>query len=179
MLCLCRKRSGRKEPTAMMTLTTLTTRIVLGLATFGFTGLLSATPAQAAPAGGKDRSELKAGRLCDKLACSADQKAKIRQIKVASNTPQHKAARDNLRALKLQRQAERSKPAPDARTLTGLDAQVTAQKAALHSQRDARNQQILALLSVDQKAKFQAHLAARQGGKHKRGNHGKHGKRPR
>ena len=158
---------------------TLTTRIVLGLATFGFTGLLSAAPVQAAPARGKDRSEVKGDRLCDKLACSTDQKAKIREIRLASKTPQHKAARDNLRSLKLQRQAERSKPAPDARTITALDAQITAQKASLQQQRDARHQQILALLTAEQKTKFQAHLAARHSGKHKHGKRGKHGKRPR
>jgi Spy/CpxP family protein refolding chaperone len=142
---------------------TLTTRILLGLATFGFTGLL-ASSAQAAPvAGGKDRAE----KLCSELACSADQKAKIKQIH-AGKAPQMKAAKDNLRSLRDQVRAELQKPSPDAKTINRLDAQIASQQTALHSQRRASQLQVLALLTPAQKTRFLAHDGKR-GGKGKRG----------
>lgn len=160
---------------------TLTTRIALGLASFGFASLLGVSPAQA---GGGDRGghktpEQKAERLCAKLACTAAQKAKIVEIKAAGRTPQSKAARDNLHGLKQQLRAERQKPSPDAKLITRLEAQVTAQKTALAGQRKAQQQKVLAVLNADQKAKFQAHLDARAkrhaDGKGKHGGKGKRG----
>ncbi len=164
----------------MTTLTTRTARtsrfssIMLGLATFGFIGLLGASPAQASPdRGGKDHAAAKADRLCKELSCTPDQKAKIQQIKAAGKTPQNKAAHEEMRALKDQLKAERSKSSPNAATITRLESQLGAKKAVMHSQREARQQQILAVLNADQKAKFQAHIEKRKadkGGKH-------HGKR--
>lgn len=154
---------------------TLTTRIALGLASFGFASLLGVSPAQAGGGHGQKTPEQRAERLCAKLACTAAQKAKIKEIKVASHTPQTKAARDNLRALKTQIRAERQKTSPDAAALARLEAQMTAQKAALKSQRQATQQRVLAVLNADQKAKYQAHLDARKDGKGKHGK-AKHGK---
>lgn len=158
-------------------MTTLTNRIALGLATFGIVGLLGASPAQAAQpqAGNKDRSEAKAGRMCARLACSATQKAKIQQIKARTGTPQQKAARDSLRKLQTQVRAELGKPSPDARAIERLDAQIAAQKAALHGQRRAAQLQILAVLDAGQRAKFLAKGDKRHG----KGKHGKGGKRQR
>ena len=149
-------------------MTTLTHRIALGLATFGFVGLLAGS-AQAAPtaAAGKDRSEAKAERMCAKLACTDAQKAKIKQIKTSGKTPQQKAARDSLRKLQDQVQAELRKPSPDARAIERLDAQIAAQKASLHSQRRASQLQILAVLTPDQRAKFLDHAGKRGKGKGK------------
>jgi Spy/CpxP family protein refolding chaperone len=160
-------------------MTTLTNRIVLSsfsslsIATFGLVALLAGS-AQAAPtAGGKDRSEAKGGRMCAKLACSDAQKAKIKQIRTSAKTPQQKAARDNLRKLHEQVQAELRKPSPDARAIERLDAQIAAQKTALHSQRRASQLQILAVLTPDQRAKFLDHAGKRGKGK---GGHRKGGK---
>ena len=153
-----------------MTMTTFISRIALGALTFGFVGLL-AGPAQAAP--GKDHSEAARDNMCAKLACTDAQKAKIEQIKASTRTPQHKAARDNLRKLQDQVQAELRRPSPDARAIERLDAQIAAQKTALHSQRRSIQLQILATLTPEQRSKFLAH--AERGGKGKRG-HGKAGK---
>jgi len=153
-------------------MTTLIHRIALSALTFGFVGLLAGS-AEAAPAGGahgKDRSEAKGDRLCAKLACTDAQKAKIKQIKASSKTPQHKAARDNLHKLQGQVQAELRKPSPDARAIERLDAQIAAQRTALHSQRRSHQLQILAALTPEQRSKFLAH--GERGGKGKAG-HGK------
>jgi len=154
-------------------MTTLIHRIALSALTFGFVGLLSGS-AEAAPTGGargKDRSEAKGDRLCAKLACTDAQKAKIKQIKASSKTPQHKAARDNLHKLQGQVQAELRKPSPDARAIERLDAQIAAQRTALHSQRRSHQLQILAALTPEQRSKLLAH--GERGGKGKPG----HGKR--
>lgn len=151
---------------------TLTTRIALGLASFGFASLLGVSPAQAG-GGGHKTPEQRAERLCAKLACTSAQKAKIKEIKAAAHTPQTKAARDNLRGLKQQLRAERQKPSPDAKAIARLEAQFTAQKAALKSQRQAHQQKVLAVLDADQKAKYQAHLDAK-GKRHGKGGKGKH-----
>jgi len=153
-------------------------RIALSALTFGFVGLLTGS-AQAAPtdARGQDHSEARGDRMCARLACTDAQKEKIKQIKASTKTPQHKAARDNLRTLQGQVQAELRKPSPDARAIERLDAQIAAQKTALHSQRRSHQLQILATLSPEQRSKLLAH-AERRGkgkGKGKRG-HGKHGK---
>jgi len=161
----------------MTTLTTLSTRIALnsfGLATFALVGLLAGS-AEAAPArgaGGKDRTEAKANHMCAKLACTDAQKAKIKQIKQSNKTPQQKAARDNMRKLQDQVQAELRKPSPDARAIERLDSQIAAQRTALHSQRRASQLQILAALTPEQRTKFLAHADKR--GKGKRGKGGKH-----
>jgi Spy/CpxP family protein refolding chaperone len=153
-----------KRPEGTTAMKTLTTRILLGLATFGFTGML-ASSAQAAPAAGdkQDRSE----RMCSKLACSADQKAKIKQIH-AGKAPQMKAAKDNLRALRDQVRAELQKPSPDAKLIANLDARIASQQTALHSQRRASQLQVLALLTPEQKTKFLAHDGKGKHGKGKR-----------
>lgn len=148
---------------------TLLTRLALTLATFGITGILHTSTAEAAPAGGKDRSAARADRMCARLACSPDQKAKIQAIKT-SKAPQMKAARDQLRALQAEVQAELQKPSPDARVIARIVAKIDSQRAALHSQRRAGQLQILALLTPDQRSKFLAH-----DGKGKRGGKG-HGK---
>ena len=156
-----------------MTMTTFISRIALSALTFGFVGLLAGS-AQAAPtdARGKDRSEAKGDRMCAKVACTDAQKAKIKQIKASSKTPQHKAARDNLRTLHHQVQAELRKPSPDARAIERLDAQIAAQKTALHSQRRSSQLQILATLTPEQRSKFLAH-AERSGKGKRKGGHGK------
>ncbi len=147
---------------------TLTTRIALALASFGFASLLGVSPAQAAPTrGGKDRTHAKGERMCAKLACSDAQKARIKEIKTAGQTPQSKAARDNLRTLREQVRAELRKPSPDPKTVARLDAQIATQKAALHSQHRARQLQILAVLSPEQKARFLDHAGKRGKGKGK------------
>lgn len=130
---------------------TLTTRIALSLATFGFASLLGITPAQAAqPAQGRaDKAE----RMCKKLDCTDAQRTQIKAIKDAK-APQMKAGRDNLRKLHAQVKAELRKPSPDAKAIERLDAEMAAQKAALHKQRRANQLQILALLKPDQKAKL-------------------------
>lgn len=153
----------------------LTTRLALSLATLGFASILGASPAQAAPAGGKDRSHAKGERMCARLACSDAQKAQIKQIKSAGKTPQAKAARDNLRSLREQLHTEQRKPSPDPATIARLDAQMQAQKTALRAQHQARQQQILAVLNPEQKAKFLEFAAKRKDGK--RGHGDKDGKR--
>ncbi len=151
-------------------MTTLTARITLALATFGFAGLITTRTAEAAPAGAKDPGAAKADRLCARLACSTDQKAKIQQIKV-SKAPQMKASRDQLRALQAQVQAELRKPSPDAKAIARIDAQIASQRAAMHSQRRAGQLQLLALLTPDQRTKLLDHAGKdRRGGK----GHGKH-----
>ncbi len=157
---------------------TLTTRIALSLATFGFIGLLGASQAQAGQHNGERRHGKmekadKSGRLCAKLACSDAQKTKIKAIKDAK-APQMKAARDNLRKLHAQLKVELHKPSPDVKVIERLDAEMAAQKAAVHKQRRASQLQVLALLGPDQKAKF-LDRSERGHGKHK--GHGKsHGK---
>lgn len=151
-------------------MTTLTARITLALATFGLAGMITTSTAEAAPAGARDRSAAKADRLCARLACSPDQKAKVQQIKV-SKAPQMKAARDQLRALQAQVQAELRRPSPDAKAIARIDAQIASQRAAMHSQRRASQLQLLALLTPDQRTKLLDHA-----GKHKRGGKG-HSKR--
>ncbi len=159
---------------------TLTTRIALSLATFGFVGLLGASQAQAGQHNGERRHDKsdKAGkldradkseRLCAKLACSDAQKTQIKAIKDAK-APQMKAARDNLRKLHAQIKVELRKPSPDVKAIERLDAEMAAQKAAVHKQRRAQQLQVLALLKPDQKAKF-LDRGERGHGKHK--GHGK------
>nr|WP_293174536.1 Spy/CpxP family protein refolding chaperone [Nannocystis sp.] len=138
---------------------TLTTRIALSLATFGFIGLLGASQAQAGQHNGERRTDNKmhkadkSERLCAKLACSDAQKTQIKAIKDAK-APQMKAARDNLRKLHAQLKVELHKPSPDVKVIERLDAEMAAQKAAVHKQRRASQLQVLALLKPDQKAKF-------------------------
>lgn len=148
---------------------TLLTRLALTLATFGITGIIHTSTAEAAPAGGKDRSAARGDRLCARLACSADQKAKIQAIKT-SKAPQMKAARDQLRALKAEVQAELRKPNPDAKAIARIDARIDSQRAALRSQRRAAQLQLLALLNPDQRSKLLAH-ADKRGGKGGKGQH--------
>lgn len=131
---------------------TLTTRIALSLATFGFASLLGISPAQAGQRGG-DHNVDKAERMCAKLACTDAQKTQIKAIK-AAKAPQMKAARDNLRKLHDQLKLELRKSTPDVKTIERLDAEMAAQKTAMHKQRRASQLQILALLKPDQKAKF-------------------------
>lgn len=163
----------------MNTMTTLTTRIALALATFSFAGLIHSSTAEAAPAERQDRGAGKGERMCARLACSPDQKAKIQQIK-ASKAPQLKAAREQMRTLRAQVQAELRKPSPDAKAIARLDAQIDAQRAAIHSQRRAGQLQLLALLTPEQKTKLLAAADQRRGKGHgKRGGHGQrrgHGK---
>ena len=137
---------------------TLITRIALSLATFGFVGLLGASQAQAGQHNGErghdnsgkaDKSE----RMCAQLACSDAQKTQIKAIKDAK-APQMKAARDNLRKLHAQLKVELHKPTPDVKAIERLDAEMAAQKAAVHKQRRQQQLQVLALLKPDQKAKF-------------------------
>jgi len=143
---------------------TLTTRIALSLATFGFVGLLGASPALAGQDGEGRRADRtdKAARMCAELACTDAQKAQIKSIKDAK-VPQMKAARDNLRQLHAQIKAELRKPSPDARTIERLDAEMAAQKAAVQKQRRAGQLQILALLKPDQKAKLLDRMERRHG----------------
>lgn len=145
---------------------TLTTRISLGLASLGLASMLGASPAHAGQGHGKSPAA-KVERLCAELACTPAQKAKLTEIKAQGRTPEHKAARENLHAMKRQLQAEREKPSPNARTIADLEAKITTQKAALKRQREANRQQMMAVLTPAQKAKFEAHLAA------KRERHGK------
>ena len=154
---------------------TLTTRIALSLATFGFASMLGMSQAQAAqPAG--DRHADKAERMCAKLACSDAQKAQIKAIRDA-RAPQMKAARDNLRKLHDQVKAELRKPSPDAKAIERLDAEMAAQKAALHKQRRASQLQVLALLKPDQKARLLDQMD-KKGQGHGRGKgHGRGGRR--
>lgn len=152
---------------------TLLTRLALSLVSFGLLGVIHTSTAEAAPASGQDRSAAKADRLCARLACSADQKAKIQQIK-ASKAPQRKAARDQLRALRAEVKAELQKQSPDARAIARIDAKIDSQRAALHSQRRAAQLQLLALLTPEQRSKLLAH-ADKRGGKGKHRGEGKHG----
>jgi Spy/CpxP family protein refolding chaperone len=155
---------------------TLLTRLALTLATFGIAGIIHTSTAEAAPAGGKDRSAARGDRLCARLACSADQKAKIQAIKT-SKAPQMKAARDQLRALKAEVQAELRKPSPDAKAIARIDARIDSQRAALHSQRRAAQLQLLALLTPDQRSKLLAHADKRGGKGEGKGKHRGEGRR--
>lgn len=139
---------------------TLTTRIVLGLASFGLAGLLGASPAHAGHGRAKG-PEAQAERLCAELACSPAQRAKIVEIKAASRTPEARSARDNLRSLKEQVRAEKEKPRPDAQEIARLKGLIAAQKATVASQRQATQQQVMAVLSPSQKATYQARIEAR------------------
>ena len=125
---------------------------------------------------GKDRSAARGDRLCARLACSADQKAKIQAIKT-SKAPQMKAARDQLRALKAEVQAELRKPSPDAKAIARIDARIDSQRAALHSQRRAAQLQLLALLTPDQRSKLLAHADKRGGKGEGKGKHRGEGRR--
>jgi len=160
----------------MTTLTTLTTRIALALATFSFAGLIHSSTAEAAPAERQERGAGKGERMCARLACSPDQKAKIQQIK-ASKAPQVKAAREQMRTLRAQVQAELRKPSPDAKAFARLDAQIDAQRAAIHSQRRAGQLQLLALLTPEQKTKLLAAADQRRNKGHGHGKRGGHGQR--
>ncbi|MEZ4450457.1 MAG: Spy/CpxP family protein refolding chaperone [Nannocystaceae bacterium] len=161
-------------------MTTLTTRILLGLASFGLVGLLGATPAYAHAGGEKRSPEARVERLCAELACTPAQKAKILEIKAAGRTPQATAAHDQLRALKQQMRAEREKASPDATVIERLKGQITAQKAVLHGEREATQKKVAAVLTPAQRTKYQAHLDARakrhEGKRHGEGKRGE-GKR--
>jgi len=148
----------------------LTTRIALSLATFGFVGLLGASPARAGSHGGDHHAD-RAERMCAELACTDAQKTRIQAIREAK-APQMKAARDNLRKLHDQLKVELRKPTIDVKAVERLDAEMAAQKAAMHKQRRASQLQILALLNADQKAKFVDRMERGKG--HGKG-HGKHG----
>lgn len=154
---------------------TLTTRIALSLATFGFASLLGMSPAEAALPGG-DRHADKAERMCARLACTDAQRTQIKAIKEAK-APQMKVARENLRKLHEQVKAELRKPTPDAKAIERLDAEMAAQKTAMHKQRRASQLQILALLKPDQKAKLLDRMDKGGPGRgHGRGHGRKHGR---
>lgn len=143
-------------------MTTLTTRILLGLASFGLVGLLGAAPAHAHGGGGGKRSpEARVERLCAELACTPAQKAKILEIKGASRTPEAMAAHEQLRGLKAQIRSEREKANPDAAAIERLKSQITAQKSVLAAQREATQKKVAAVLTPAQRARYQAHLDAR------------------
>ncbi len=146
---------------------TLTARIALCLAMFGSAAVLGASPAQA----GGDPSA-RAAKLCAELACTPTQQEKITQLKVVK-APQMKAARENMKALKQQRRAEAEKSNPDASVLARLDTQIEAAKATKMAAREAMKREISALLTAEQRAKFQAHMDRKAQAKH---GHGKHGK---
>lgn len=147
---------------------TLTTRIALSLATFGFASLLGVSPAQASQHGAA-----KAERMCAELTCTDAQKTQIEAIK-AARAPQRQAAHDSLRQLHDQIKQELRKPTPDTKTIERLDAEMAAQKATMHKQRRASHLQILALLKPDQKAKFLDKMDKRGKRGHGKGhNHGK------
>lgn len=149
---------------------TLTTRIALSLATFGFAGLLGVSTAQAGEHAGKDHAG-RAERMCAELACTAQQKAKIEAIHAAKK-PQMQAARDSMRKLHDQLEVELRKPTIDAKAVERIDAQIAAQHATMQSQRRAAELQVLALLTPEQKTKF----LDRMDRKGDRGHHGGHGK---
>lgn len=144
---------------------TLTRRLALAFAAFGFTTLLTAGDAHAAPAGKRDRHEAMEGRMCARLACTDAQKAQIKTIREA-DAPRIKAAKQTMRTLRDQMKAEWRKAQPDARTLERLDGELDVQRDKIQDMRRNARLKIHALLTPEQRSK----LTDRQGhGKGKRG----------
>ncbi|MBL9103150.1 MAG: Spy/CpxP family protein refolding chaperone [Myxococcales bacterium] len=141
---------------------TLTTRIALALAAFGFSSVLAAGEAHAAPAGKREVQAGKHDRLCAELACTADQKAKIAEIR-ETNAPRIKAAKASLRGLREQVKAEWHKPRPDARALERLDAQIDAEQDKVQDMKRAARLEIHALLTPEQRSKFNSKLERGRG----------------
>lgn len=132
---------------------TLTRRLALALAAFGFTTILTAGDAHAAPAGKRDRHEAKEGRMCARLACTDAQKAQIKTIREA-DAPQIKAAKQSIQTLREQMKAEWRKAQPDARTLERLDGQLDVQRDKIQDLKRNARLKIHALLTPEQRTRF-------------------------
>ena len=132
---------------------------------------LSTSLAVAAPEGGKGHGGRKHGKqefgekLAAKLNLTQAQKDQIQQIR-KSNLEQNKAFFEQARAT---RQALRAaKDAGDTAKVEALKGTLEAQRTQFQQIRDAERTQILALLTPEQKAQFEAMKAERaQHRKHK------------
>lgn len=133
---------------------------MFGLAMFG------AGDAQAAREGGP-RHERGAGKLCERIECSAAQEAKIAQIRAAQG-PAMKAEKAAIRDLKAQLVAEYKKERVDTTKVQALREQLEGRKAAMKRQHEAMKAQIEAVLTPAQRARL-AELKAERGQKGPRG----------
>jgi Spy/CpxP family protein refolding chaperone len=146
-----------------MTMMTAMTKILTS-AVFGLT-LLSAGSADAR----RPEGDRQAGgeRMCQRLECSAPQKAQIKQIRELVKT-KVAAEKTAIRELKRQIAAEYQKDRLDDARLRDLYRQLDARKSTVEGARRAAKAEIHALLTPAQRAKFAADKPGKRGGKGKR-----------
>lgn len=128
-------------------------------AMFGLS-MFAAGDALAAREGGP-RHEERAGKLCQRLECSAEQKAKIDEIR-QKNKPAMKAEKEAIRDLQAQLVAEYRKEQVDTAKVKALRQQLEDRKAAMKRQREAMKAQIEAVLTPAQRQRL-AELKAERG----------------
>ncbi len=109
--------------------------------------------------------------MCERLACSDDQRARIDAIRVAHRDDMVED-RAEVKRLRAAMQAEQAKPSPDAEALARLRAELDTAKTELRKERSDAKAEIATVLTPAQReqlARFEAHRArkAEHGGKAK------------
>lgn len=115
---------------------------------------------------GKDDHGKMMGHMAEKLELSEAQKVQMQQLH-ESFRAQHAPFRESMHATMTQlREARQS---GDTARAQQLAAELEGQRAQMQTQRQAMDEQILTILTPDQKAKFEAMKAEKQNrkGKHK------------
>jgi len=134
---------------------------------------LGATLAFAGPGeghrGGHGRHHGFAGKLAEKLNLTDAQKQQIKDIRKAS-FEQNKAFFETARQTRQDLRAARE--ANDTARLETLKANMKSQREQMKQIRDAEKQQILSILTAEQRAQFEAMKAEHKG-------HGRRGDKPR
>lgn len=108
-------------------------------------------------------------KMCERLECTAAQKAQLTQIREA-HKPAMKAEREAIRDLKQQLVAEYQKDRFDAAKVAALREQIDARKAAAKRDREAMKAKVEAILTPAQRAKL-AELKAQHRGPKGKGHH--------
>lgn len=112
-----------------------------------------------------------AGRFAEKLNLTDAQKQQMQQLRErfrAENEPLRAQFKQNRADMKAARDAN------DTARLDSLKGTADSLRAQMKERRTAQHEQMMSILSADQKAKLDALKAERQS---RRGEHGRHGKR--
>lgn len=111
------------------------------------------------------------GHMAEKLELSEAQKVRMEQLHESFST-QHAPFRESMQATKAQlREARQS---GDTARAQQLAAELEGQRAQMQTQRQAMHEQMLTILTPDQKAKLEAMKAEKQNRKGERKQHGAH-----
>ncbi|MCB9755583.1 MAG: periplasmic heavy metal sensor [Myxococcales bacterium] len=134
-------------------LTLLRSKLTAGMLALGIVAGLGGAAAHASPGpAARGDGKGKVARVCDRVECSDDQRAQIKQI-LNDRKSAHMADRAKARQLTAQLSAERSKPAPNEAELSRLHAQLSALRDANRARMRETAAQLREVLTPEQQAK--------------------------